>query len=478
MLDKDVMEERKKKKEELQKSYLEALAKRKKQKTKKQVVNWETRYEEEKKKRKNEQKKLQQAERKHSEVARLKRQHQEKIQEERRKQQALTTAVKRKEEEVKQLKKAIIQLEREHSKGILLIKEQMKEKQFQEQQQLTDTLRTSQTARAALQQKYVQMEQELRQYRQKATINKTIEKVEKQTVYQQEIRTLRYLNQELQRKLQSYENLHKPAELLTALRHGITAENISAFYTDNKNQLTELAKKVERLQLEKQYKKIQQKADRRQKWQEPNESQVKLGYMSKHKSTWYFFDTSTASDTLHEIYEVRGNATNSKFQNELPVKCIVPDGKYAVVTEVFEEHNLPEKPVRIYKSKEQGEIKDKKVYPYFGDARILIIGSRNLSIYQQRLIQHGLEVDTHNPFEESYPRLDGKYQRADIVIVCTSHISHSVYNHVDKNHPKVELIERDNEEWITARVRFTMMKLNLGGTLMELTEELSEENRL
>ena len=63
--------------------------------------------------------------------------------------------------------------------------------------------------------------------------------------------------------------------------------------------------------------------------------------------------------------------------------------------------------------------------------------------------------------------MDGKYQKADLGIVCTSHISHSVYDHIEKKNPKVELIERDNEEWITARVNFNMMKLKLGGILTE-----------
>lgn len=185
--------------------------------------------------------------------------------------------------------------------------------------------------------------------------------------------------------------------------------------------------------------------------------EFKLGYISKKGSVWYFFEINAEEDT-YPIYEVVGNTSNSKFQQELPVKCFIKEKGKVVVVDVYTQHELPEKMEKPTKPKEK---KEKKHYLYFGEAKVLIVGSRNLADYQQRLIKHGLEVDTHNPFEESYTRLEGKCKRADIVLVCTSHISHSVMDHIDKKQEKVLLVERDNEDWLSTLVHFTMKQFNL-----------------
>ena len=98
-------------------------------------------------------------------------------------------------------------------------------------------------------------------------------------------------------------------------------------------------------------------------------------------------------------------------------------------------------------------------YPFFGTYHILIVGSRNQTNYTERLKKHGLIVQWHNPFEEGYKRLNGKYQKADAVIVCTRHIPHSVLDHIDKKSEKVELLERDNEEILASRVPYLLEQL-------------------
>ena len=295
-----------------------------------------------------------------------------------------------------------------------------------------------------------------------AKINQTLKRNEEQFELKKEIRYLRDRNKELKETVHSYREVHTPDNVMHILKDLITEENLTHFFENNKNRLEQLSEKVTRIKQE-------QKERKKKKVklstlltlisdEDEKEKDLKIGFIAKTKSTWYFFESSPDDKGEHQVYEVIGNVSNHKFEQDLPVKCMIREDLKATVVKVYEEHELPERIFSVSKQKEKEEKKEKKEYECIGNAKVLIIGSRNLSEYQQRLVKHGLEVETHNPFEESYHRIEGKCQRADIVVVCTSHISHSVMNHVDKKDPKVELIERDSEEWIVTRVRFALIK--------------------
>jgi hypothetical protein len=98
---------------------------------------------------------------------------------------------------------------------------------------------------------------------------------------------------------------------------------------------------------------------------------------------------------------------------------------------------------------------------YLNGVKTLIVTGRLNRNYRKRLSLYGVEVETHNPFEESYEVLSGKMQRADIIIVITTFVSHSVLNHIDINSDRVELMERDSIHAILSRIRYLTIKLGL-----------------
>lgn len=458
MFDIEVQEEKRKKKQELQEKYLNLNKQRQKKTTDAtKQTDWKQKYEEEKKKRKalqkevqkqkkNEQKKTQQSQeakrdyqlQKHTSQQWQKKYHQEK-------------------QEKNNLKHQLEQVEKEKWKlqksyNALHIRCEILE--ANQKQSITETLKKQNTYYRIINE---DLKKQNRNLQQRLKINNTIKKQEEQDRFKQEIVSLREHNRSLNEKIKSYQDVHQPENLLEVLKDLITIDNINIFYDKDKNRLQKLTEKATRLKLEKTMQKF--KKPKRFQIQDIKEEETMMGFISKKESTWYFFDTTSQEDGTYEFYEVIGNTSNHKLKEELPVKCYLRDDGTVTIMEVYPNHELPEKMERTLKPKEKEEKKEKKEYPYFGDGKVLIIGSRNLAEYKQRLSKHGWKVEVHNPFEENYHRIEGKVQQADVVIICTKHISHATMDHIDKKQPKIELIERDNEEWLVARVRFAMNRL-------------------
>jgi hypothetical protein len=92
---------------------------------------------------------------------------------------------------------------------------------------------------------------------------------------------------------------------------------------------------------------------------------------------------------------------------------------------------------------------------------VLIIGSRFKDKYKNMLLSYGLNVLWHDTFEENESRIMDKANKADVVIICTSHIKHAVMAIIDKDNPKFQLIEKDTSESILARIRFGLITMEL-----------------
>jgi len=103
----------------------------------------------------------------------------------------------------------------------------------------------------------------------------------------------------------------------------------------------------------------------------------------------------------------------------------------------------------------------------FDGVRILVVGSRHLSLYKEALEHGKAVVETHNPFEESADVLTGKLSRAQLVLLCAAHIPHRVHGQIDVRSAKVELIRRDSPLTLLTRARYALVRLEeasrLGG---------------
>lgn len=463
-IDKDRVEEKKKKKQTLQAQFLENIKKNKERnqsREKEEIIDWQVKYEEEKKMRKELQKKLKKQEKEKSAKTAKQQTLQQLLFKEKGKFSSVSKQLKEREQLTKMMKNEIKRFEDDHRYFINRQKEleQQVHKLTQEQKKQSFDKLANQNQQLRVQ--LEEMRQKMKKIQMKIALMNSIKRGEEQEQYKQEIRNLRERNKGLNEKIKSYQDVHQPDNLLTVLKDMITPENIAFFYQNKQNRLGKLSERIEELKREQERKKNNPPKAWLKLRETVKEEDLKMGYITKHDSTWYFFDIGSYEDENYETYEVIGNTSNQKFKQDLPVKCILREDGTASVTEVYENHEIPEKITKAFKPKEKGEKKEKTYYEHFGKSKILIIGSRNLAEYEQRLEKHGLIVEVHNPFEENYHRLEGKFNSADVVVVCTSHISHAVMNHIDKKHPKVEMIERDNEEWIAVRVKFAMQKLGI-----------------
>lgn len=106
-------------------------------------------------------------------------------------------------------------------------------------------------------------------------------------------------------------------------------------------------------------------------------------------------------------------------------------------------------------------IDKEKIKAELQEITVLIIGSKHKDKYKNMLLQYGMNVLWHDSFEENENRILDKVNKADIVIICTSHIKHAVMNilNEEKNNPKIQLIEKDTSDAILARIRFGLITM-------------------
>jgi hypothetical protein len=264
-----------------------------------------------------------------------------------------------------------------------------------------------------------------------------------------------------------------PNFLLELLNEAVTEENLHYFFKNSANKITQIAgnANVLKRELAKKKKLEETKAAPASKTKDlslspeakHSMSNIRIGYLTQRENAWFFVDIykkqTEAEAAVYEIIEVDSNL---QFIIDQPVKVKIKKDK-AVVIKTYEELPLDE----IQKNNEYQVVsKEKKEtesveHPHFGSYKVLLIGSNRLNRYKDRLQKHGLEVDIHNPFEEHESRIKNKAARADVVIICTSHTSHSVLDHVEAGDKRVELIENDTEETISARTRYALVNLGL-----------------
>ncbi|QNR65427.1 hypothetical protein IAQ67_16160 [Paenibacillus peoriae] len=267
----------------------------------------------------------------------------------------------------------------------------------------------------------------------------------------------RQMEEELKKKSQIVDNLYNSislAKLFSLLDERLVYKSVFSFYPLNKlytkylriRHLAEIQEKEER------EKRIQQISHQNKI---ADSSYKDYGFIVKEEDQWYFYDLN------NNVYLVTSSKT--KLIPDLPASAaIYEDGTAYVFYVYYDSYEENDNNTDNKNHEKKDDAIEKKEGLKFGeDLNILVVGSRNISEYSHRLESHGFNVETHNPFEESYHLIEGKVRRSDIVIVCTSHIDHSIMDFIDKDDQKVELIEKDSSKKILVRARYAAIKLGL-----------------
>jgi len=162
-------------------------------------------------------------------------------------------------------------------------------------------------------------------------------------------------------------------------------------------------------------------------------------------------------------YELSMFPHNIRDIIEIPVKAYIREGKALIIdTYDYTDEQTAESGKVLDKTKRTAQSLEQEMQPFVKPFTVLIVGSiGKCKHYRYKLQSLGLEVLTYDSFEESPQRLKDQYEKADIVIVCTSHIRHFVLNIIDVHENKVTQIEKDSVMTIYARTRFMAIQLGL-----------------
>jgi len=162
-------------------------------------------------------------------------------------------------------------------------------------------------------------------------------------------------------------------------------------------------------------------------------------------------------------YELSMFPHNIRDIIEIPVKAYIREGKALIIdTYDYTDEQTAESGKVLDKTKRTVQSLEQEMQPFVKPFTVLIVGSiGKCKHYRYTLQSLGLDVLTYDSFEESPQRLKEKYEKADIVIVCTSHIRHFVIDIIDVHENKVTQIEKDSVMTIYARTRFMAIQLGL-----------------
>lgn len=283
--------------------------------------------------------------------------------------------------------------------------------------------------------------------RQNETLNRRIK------VRDKEIIELKNKIQELHHNLNTRYNNLAINDLISALRIKMNVDNVGQFYSlyGLMNRYNALKKELQKkLEKERYHKKMMK-----------NAKNMQLGYLA-YENDWWFYSHD------NELHKVVGSKPR-ELVHDFPARAIINDDGTAYVVWVYYDTNddymyrvdTNGALNKMVKKKSPTSDETEEKYMYIGDFKVLLVGSQRMNKYKERLEKHGLEVVLHDPFEEYERLVKTKAESADIVILFTSHMSHAMLDLVDRKDDKIQLMEKDNEDTVVARVRYAAIKLGL-----------------
>lgn len=240
-------------------------------------------------------------------------------------------------------------------------------------------------------------------------------------------------------------------ELLDIVRDSITTENLHHFYHGEQNVFYLLMRRVNLLNYHAQKRNNQYKL----KSKTNSDEAQRLGFLTFENEKWQFVDATQVE--FSKVYDIRENVSNEPLIIDRPVKATLQQDGVTII-KCF---SMEAPKHTQHKKKYTTSSTAKKEYLSFGNFKVLIIGSRFLTDYKDRLAKHGCNAELHNPFEESNEVLKGKISRSEIILVCERHIPHGVWDHVDKKQPYVSVLKQDSKDLISTFTYLTLQRCEL-----------------
>lgn len=196
-----------------------------------------------------------------------------------------------------------------------------------------------------------------------------------------------------------------------------------------------------------------------------NSEEVMFGFISLNKNLDLVF-----IDVNSNKYKISDLNNREKIRKciGMPVKVIKDSINTVTINYIYYNLNAGIKAKAINKDKDF-KIRESKADAFivpneFEGKKILIIGSRNKYKFTRALSKTGADVIWHEGYEDSEQRIGDICPSCDVVVVCTSHVPHSVIDKIhslddyNQNIDKYQMIKVDNTINIVSRIRYIVEK--------------------
>lgn len=173
-------------------------------------------------------------------------------------------------------------------------------------------------------------------------------------------------------------------DLLDMVQDHITTENLHHFYRGEQNIFYLFMRRINMLNFRDQKRITQYQLNNRTN----SDDLQRLGYVTYKNGNWVFVDMTQANHP--QVYDVLENASDEPLTIDRPAKATLHQNG-VTITKCFS----MEVPTYAQAKRRQSNptpTTSKKDYLWFGNFKVLVIGSRFLNDYKYRLEKHGCLV--------------------------------------------------------------------------------------
>ncbi|SDT08774.1 hypothetical protein SAMN05444162_3051 [Paenibacillaceae bacterium GAS479] len=280
-------------------------------------------------------------------------------------------------------------------------------------------------------------------------------------------------NQALLRELQIEREFRMDQDQLSLLKHTIRtqAANLQQLKNSNSGMISEasiqelfdalrtrlvLAKPSHRamlLDLYNRLKRIKSRFHEAPGFGQPSSSKEMYGYIIKTGKDLHFYNLENG------VYKVCPG--EGVYEPDLPVKVKMIHEHEVSIVKQYSYHFVPSTSISV-RVRQKIQLTENTIVPIHSTGiRVLVIGSRNRSKYTKLLKECGFYVDWYDGYEESPEALKSKRNNVQVVIICTGHSPHFVYDLFEPDDPRVEKVYRENANSIYHRIRYNGIRQGL-----------------
>jgi hypothetical protein len=176
-------------------------------------------------------------------------------------------------------------------------------------------------------------------------------------------------------------------------------------------------------------------------------NKVLYGYVVEKNEKLKFIEIDGTSYNINYI--------DNTYYVDIPASAVLIDDETVQILNFYNNYEIQEINNKVVRetNKTIKDIEINETVP-MENLNILIVTGRNGKYYKQYLDKYGFNVEVYNPYEESINQFGNKMSSQDIVIIMKNAVPHLITDAIDQNDRRIEIIGKDNKQYILARIRY------------------------